>query len=38
LDLTIKVIIKYQSVSAKSQWIYLNPLLGTFANPYVLTM
>jgi hypothetical protein len=38
LDLTIKVIIKYPSGFAKSQWIYLNPLLGTFVNPYLLTI
>jgi hypothetical protein len=38
LDPIIKVIVKYPSGFAKSQWIYLNPLPGTFVDPYLLTM
>jgi hypothetical protein len=38
LDPIIRVIVKYLGGSAKSQWIYMNPLSGTFANPYLLTM
>jgi hypothetical protein len=36
LDPTLKIIVKYLSGFTKSQWIYLNPLPRTFANPYLL--
>ncbi len=38
LDPTFKIIVKYLSGFTKSQWIYLNPLPRTFANPYLLTI
>jgi hypothetical protein len=38
MDPIVRIIVKYPSGFAKSQWIYLNPLPRTFANPYMLTM
>jgi len=38
LDLTIRIIVKYPIGSIKSQWIYLNPFLRTFTDPYLLTI
>jgi hypothetical protein len=37
-DPIVRVIVKYPSGFAKSQWIYLNPLPATFVDPYMLTM
>jgi hypothetical protein len=38
LDPAVKVIAKYPSGFAKLQWIYMNPLPRTSADPYLLTM
>jgi hypothetical protein len=39
LDPKIGIIIRYPIGSTQSQWIYLNPFLGTsFANLYLLTI